>query len=336
MNENIHIAGTGSYIPDSILTNGELVARLAEDGIESSDEWIVTRTGIKERRIAAPWQSTSDLGMMAGQRALEAAGMEAAGVELIICATSTPDMYLPSTACLIQGKLGAHNAAAMDVNAACSGFVYALATAYSHLKASNLQSALVIGAECYSRIVDWKDRTSCVFFGDGAGAVVLTKSEDGRGIRGVYLGADGAKGESIMVPACGTPDTAACPTSIADGNDDRRRFSMKGRDIYDFAVNTFPLAVTRLLEQEGCQTSHVDLLISHQANINIIRESLLKLGIPESKSYVNLERYGNTAAASIPIALDEAFRLGVAVRGSTLLLVGFGGGLTWGSALVDL
>lgn len=333
--DNVRLASSGSYLPPTVLTNQELVEQLAASGIESSDAWIVARTGIRERHIASASESTSDLGCNAARLALDRAGLLAKDVDLIICATSTPDMYLPSTACIIQGKLGAENAAAMDVNAACSGFIYAMATAYYYLKASNLRTAIVIAAETYSRIVDWKDRSSCVFFGDGAGAVVLTKDEHEAGIRGIYLGADGTNGGSIVAPACGISETFPYP-SMLEVREGAPKFSMRGRDVYNFAVSAFPHAVTKLLEQLRRETSSVDLVISHQANINIIRESLSKLGIPESKTYVNLDRCGNTAAASIPIALDEAMASGRAEPGSALLLVGFGGGLTWGSALIDM
>ncbi len=333
--DNIRIAGTGSYLPSATLTNKELVEQLAKNGIESSDEWIVTHTGIRERHIASPCESTSDMGYNAARIALDRAGLAATDVDLIICATSTPDMYLPSTACIIQGKLGANNAAAMDVNAACSGFIYAMATAFYYLKASGLRTAVVIAADTYSRIVDWKDRASCVFFGDGAGAVVLTKDESEAGIRGIYLGADGTNGSSIMAPACGISATRPA-SGFLEMREGTPKFSMRGHDVYNFAIAAFPHAVTKLLEQVSRNASNIDLLISHQANINIIRESLSRLGIPESKTYVNLDRYGNTAAASIPIALDEALISGRAEAGSGLLLVGFGGGLTWGAAFIDM
>lgn len=330
---NVIIAGTGSYIPETVLTNHELVATLAKEGIDSSDDWIVAHTGIRERRIAARSESTSDLGYKAALKALEAAEMDISDIDLILCATSTPDMYLPSTACVIQGKLGGKQSAAFDVNAACSGFIYALGTAYYYLKAGAYDNALVIGAETYSRLVDWKDRRSCVFFGDGAGAVLLKKSDrKDVGIRGVHLGADGSQGESITARACGAAPT--CERGEAVGGNGK--FAMNGREVYRFAINAFPEAVEALFLKLDCSPSDVDLLISHQANINIIRDSLKQLGICESKAYINIQRYGNTAAASIPIALDEAMRKGLAPSGSNLLLVGFGGGLTWGAMLISL
>ncbi len=334
---NILLAGTGSYIPEQMLTNKDVVDRLAEHGVTSAEEWIVSHTGIRERHIAAPWESTSDLGYNAARAALNRAGLKERDVDLIVCATSTPDMYLPSTACIIQGKLGADNAAAMDVNAACSGFIYAIAIAYYWLKASSFSTAVVIGADTYSRIVDWRDRTSCVFFGDDAGAMVLTKGgvESGPGILGVYLGADGANGMSITAPACGRR-SVECSSGSRNGQTNSDKLSMNGRDVYKFAVNAFPRAVKRLLEQLGRNIEDIDLLISHQANINIIRESMSRLEINESKAYVNIDRYGNTAAASIPVALDEALSRDLGKPGSAVMIVGFGGGLTWGSAFIDL
>ena len=215
---NIIIAGTGSYVPDTVVTNQDIVNRLACLGIESSNEWIVAKTGIRERRIAADNESTSDLGCRAGMRALEHAQMASEDIGLIICATSTPDMYLPSTACLIQGRLEASNAVAMDVNAACCGFIYAVATAYYYLLSGSHDSALVIGADTYSRILNWEDRSSCVFFGDAAGAVVLRRSEEDKGIRGIHLGSDGRKAHVIKAPACGmaVSDPLISPTDITN------------------------------------------------------------------------------------------------------------------------
>lgn len=329
MMPNIVVSGTGSYVPDKVLTNEELVKTLALDGIQSSDEWIVSHTGIRERRIADKSESTSGLGAIAAARALEGANLEADEVDLIVCATSTPDMYLPSTACLIQGKLGASKAVALDVNAACSGFIYALATAYYFLKAGKHRNALVIGAETYSRILNWKDRSTCVFFGDGAGAVVLQKSTQ-KGICEIYLGADGSNGESIHAHACGIASHDEESNTRGIGG----KFWMNGRQVYDFAIEAFPFAVNTLLEKLGYTVEDIDLLISHQANINIIRSSLVTLGLPETKAFINVEKYGNTAAASIPLALDEAVKAGLAKEGANVVLVGFGGGLTWGSTLI--
>ncbi|MBI3546926.1 MAG: ketoacyl-ACP synthase III [Gammaproteobacteria bacterium] len=329
----VRVIGTGSCLPDEVWTNARLIEELAKRGIESSEEWISTHTGIQERRIASPAESTSTLGTQAAQHALNNAEIKAEALDLIVCATSTPDMYLPSTACLIQGALGAHNAVAFDVNAACTGFVFALATAVNYLRTGPYRTALVIGADTYSRILDWNDRTTCVFFGDGAGAVVLQVADDAPGVLGMYLGADGGKANCIHAAACGS-----IPSQPTDSGERSlaTKFSMKGRDVFQFAVAALPDAIRRLMQQLDMSMDNIDLVISHQANINIIRHGLSAAGIPQRKAFTNLDRYGNTSAASIPIAFDEALRLKRAIAGNIVILVGFGGGLTWGSALIRM
>lgn len=331
--ETVRVIGTGSYVPDEVWTNARLVEELANRGIESSEEWIVSHTGIRERRIASPEETTSTLGANAARRAMDVAGIKSNELDLIVCATSTPDMYLPSTACLIQGALDAANAVAFDINAACTGFVFALATAVHYLRAGPYKTALVVGTDTYSRILDWSDRSTCVFFGDGAGAVLLQVAADAPGVLGMYLGADGARSDCISAVACGSvPSHPAKPKQPGLST----KFAMKGRDVFQFAVAALPEAIRRLTEQIAMGVNDIDLVISHQANINIIRHGLAAVGIPERKAFINLDRYGNTSAASIPIAFDEALRFKRASAGNTVILVGFGGGLTWGSALIRL
>lgn len=312
------IAGTGSYLPAKILTNRDL-----EQTVDTSDEWIFTRTGIRQRHIAADNERCSDLALAASRKAIEAAGIAAQDIGLIIVATSTPDMIFPSTACILQAKLGIKNCPAFDVQAVCSGFVYALATADLFLRSGQYQYALVVGSEIFSRILDWNDRGTCVLFGDGAGAVVL-KASDTPGILSSHLHADGSYQHILSVPG-----------SVRGGKVEGRPFlQMEGNAVFKFAVKVLDEIVEEALTRNHLQKSDIDWLIPHQANIRIIRSTAKKLGLSMEKVVVTLDRHGNTSAASIPLALDEAVRDGRIRAGQHVLLEGVGGGVTWGAVLM--
>lgn len=314
------VIGTGSYLPGNPVSNGDLAAR----GIDTNDEWIVTRTGIKTRYLAEPGTKSSELGLIAAQRALEAAGLGAGDIDLIIVATSTPDFIFPSTACIIQGKLGNKGAAAFDVQAVCSGFAYALGIADKFIRSGSHRRALVIGAEVFSRILDWNDRGTCVLFGDGAGAVVLEASEQ-PGILATAMHADGSQFDILNVPGqvCGGQVT---------GDPFLR---MDGPAVFKFAVRVLAEVAEEVCAAAGIATSAVDWLIPHQANIRIIEATGKKLGIDRERVIVSVDRHGNTSAASIPLALDEAVRDGRIQRGQKVLVEGVGGGFAWGAALFE-
>ncbi|OUM96399.1 MAG: 3-oxoacyl-ACP synthase [Thermobacillus sp. ZCTH02-B1] len=321
----VGIIGTGMYVPDRILTNGDL-----EKMVDTNDEWIVTRTGIRERRIAAEDQATSDLAYEAAVRALGSAKLKPEDVDLIIVATITPDMFFPSTACILQDKLGARKAAAFDLSAACSGFIYALATAVGMLKSGMYRNALVVGAECLSRITDYTDRNTCILFGDGAGAVVLGEVPEGRGFRSFELGADGSGGPLLKVAGGGS----RLPASAETVESRAHYIQMAGNEVFRFAVRIMGSVAEEALRKAGIDKKDVDLLVPHQANIRIIQAALSRLELPEEKCMINLDRYGNASAASIPIALAEAVEQGRIREGDCLVLVGFGGGLTWGASVL--
>lgn len=314
------LIGTGSYLPGLPVTNDDLAAR----GIATSDEWIVTRTGIRSRYLAEPGTPSSELGLIAAQRALEMAGLAATDLDLIIVATSTPDFIFPSTACLIQGKLGNKGATAFDVQAVCAGFAYALGIAEKFIRSGSNKRALVIGTEVFSRILDWNDRGTCVLFGDGAGAVVLEASEHA-GILATAMHADGSQSGILNVPGqlCGGQVT---------GDPFLR---MDGQAVFKFAVRVLADVAEEVCQAAGIQTSEIDWLIPHQANIRIIEATGKKLGVDRSKVIVTVDRHGNTSAASVPLALDEAVRDGRIKRGQKVLLEGVGGGFTWGAALLE-
>lgn len=322
----VHIVGWGKYVPERIVTNDEL-SRL----VDTSDEWIWTRTGIKERRIADDGETTSSMATRAAWRALEAAGLSPAQVDLIIVATATPDFVFPATACLVQDALGAGNAAAFDVSAGCTGFVYALSVGVDMVTARDgagkTATALVIGAETLSRITDWNDRGTCVLFGDGAGAVVLQANGSPGGVLSTFLGADGSGGDLLYVPAGGSGE----PASHRTVSQRLHYVRMRGREVFRFAVRAMPDATQRVLEQAGLTAADMALLIPHQANQRILEAAIRVLDLPPERVYSNLERYGNTSAASIPIALCEAVEEGSIQRGDVIVCVGFGAGLTWGA-----
>jgi 3-oxoacyl-[acyl-carrier-protein] synthase-3 len=320
----IAIIGTGSAVPPTILTNADLARTVA-----TSDEWIVTRTGIRERRIAGPDETTSSLAATAAARALADAGLSAADIDLVIVATVTPDHPMPATACLVQHELGIPTqAACFDLAAACAGFLYALDTAWAMLQSGRYRHALVIGAETLSTLVDWRDRATCVLFGDGAGAVVLGPTRGNGAILGAKLYTEGAFKELLWVPGGGS----ACASLAAGGPP--KHLLMKGRELFKLAVREMDDAARDILEQHGVAADQIDCVVPHQANLRIIEAIAQYLKLPMDRFFINLDRYGNTSAASIPLALDEARRQGRIKDGSTTLLVAFGAGLTYGSALL--
>ncbi|HEY9198562.1 MAG TPA: beta-ketoacyl-ACP synthase III [Gammaproteobacteria bacterium] len=314
------ITGTGGYLPERVLTNHDL-----EQMVETSDEWIRDRTGIEKRHIAAAGQTTCDLAEQAARRALEAAGRTSVDVDLIIVATTTPDRIFPSTACLLQQRLDIHGCAAFDVQAVCTGFVYALGVADKFIRTGSAKCALVVGAETLSRIVDWTDRTTCVLFGDGAGAVVLEASDE-PGILSTHLHADGSY-ESLLTVNAGV--SLGYDSLLGSGF-----IEMKGNEVFKMAVNTLGRIVDETLHANHMKKSDVDWLIPHQANIRIIHGTAKKLKLPTDRVVITVDQHGNTSAASVPLALDVAVRDGRIKRGETLLMEAFGGGFTWGSALL--
>ena len=318
------IAGTGSYAPARVLTNADL-----ERMVATSDEWIRERTGIRERRIAATGEACSDLAVQAGKRALTSAGVAATELNLILVATCTGDYPLPATACLVQHQLGATKAAACDLSAACCGFVYALSVADAYVK-NGMRHVLVIGSEVMSAITDWTDRNTCVLFGDGAGAVVVSASDGERGILSTHLRSDGALCELIMVPGGGSR-TPASEKVIAER---LQYIKMKGNETFKVAVRTLEDIARTTLSANNLRIEDLDLYVPHQANIRILKAVMERLGLPIEKVMLNLDRYGNTSAASIPIALDEAVREGRIKDGSLVMLGAFGAGLTWASAVI--
>ena len=318
------IRGTGSYLPPDRVTNADLAARLAKDGIETSDEWIIERTGIRSRHFAAPDVTSSDLALVAARRALEAADCDPKAIDLIVFATSTPDMVFPSAACLLQQKLGVAGCPAFDVQAVCSGFVYALTVADSMIKTGAASRALVVGAEVFSRILDFKDRTTCVLFGDGAGAVVLEASET-PGILASELHADGRHVGILCVPG-----NVSGGAILGDP-----LLKMDGPAVFKLAVGVLDSVARSVLVKAGRSDSDIDWLIPHQANIRIMQSTAKKLKLRPEKLIATVDHHGNTSAASIPLALDEAVRDGKIQRGDTVMLEGVGGGFTWGAVLLD-
>lgn len=319
------IIGTGAYVPERVVTNYELAARLP-----TSHEWIVAKTGIVERRIAAPTESTSDMAAVAALRAMEDARVLPGEIDLILVATSTPDHPLPATAAIVQHQIGAVNAAGFDLNAVCSGFIYGLTVADGYIRAGMARTVLLIGADTYSRILDWQDRSATPFFGDGAGAVVLRATDDGTGILAHDLGMDGAGAQTIMVPAGG----ARCPVTESVLEQRQHYFRMDGPAVFEFATRTWPASVRRVLRRAELELADVDLVVPHQANVRILAQGAQSLGLPMERVQVTLDRYGNTASASIPMALDAAVRQGKVAEGDHVVMVGFGGGLAWGSVAV--
>ncbi len=323
------IIGTGSYMPEKVLTNDEL-----SKTVDTNDEWITTRTGIKERRIAAEDQATSDMASEAARRAMNAAGVAPEEIQLIIVATVTPDMFFPSTACFVQKKIGAVNAVCFDISAACSGFLYALQVARHFINTGNRTTALVIGAEKLSSLVNWKDRNTCVLFGDGAGAVVIRRADENADAPGrvlsTVMGSDGNLADLLKVPGGGS----FCPITPENVESRPNTIHMEGRETFKHAVTRMLEAAQQALVMAGLTAADVTLVIPHQANARIITAIAERLNLPSDRVFMNLDKYGNTSAATIPVALDEANKAGRLKRGDVILLVAFGGGFTWASSVV--
>jgi len=323
--KSVGIIGTGSFVPERILTNFDL-----EKMVDTSDEWIRTRSGISERRIVSEDMATSDIATEAAKKALEKANLSPCDIDLIIVATVTPDMNFPATACIVQKNIGAKNAAAFDIEVGCSGFIYALAIACQFVSTGFYKNILIIGAETLSKIVNWKDRNTCVLFGDGAGAAIVSQVEDGLGILSLYLGADGNGGEFLKMPAGGS----RMPATKETVERNLHSIFMDGGEVFKFAVKIMANASFEALQRANIQKEDLDLLIPHQANIRIIESAAKRLELPPEKVFVNLHKFGNMSAASIPVALDEASAIGKLKKGNTVLLVAFGAGLTWASCVL--
>jgi len=323
---SVSVAGVGAYVPSRVLTNSEL-----EKTVQTTDEWITTRTGIKERRIAAPDEFTSDLATKAAQRALENAGVTADQIDLIIVATITPDMVFPSTACLVQQKIGALRAAAFDLEAACSGFIYGLEIGQQFIMSRTYDTVLIIGAEKLSSIIDWQDRNTCVLFGDGAGAVVLQNRANSHGLLTAVMGADGSKAELLHMPGGGS----RCPATEQSVSSRLHYLRMEGKETFKHAVQAMVNAATEAMNRCDVDITKIKCVIPHQANRRIIDAVGERLGARPDQLFINLDRYGNTSAASVAIALDEAVNSGRIHRGDLIMLVVFGAGLTWGAAVID-
>lgn len=324
LTKSIKVMGTGSYTPERILTNQELEAR----GI-STNEWIIKNIGIRERHIAAKEQATSDLAAEAAKRAIENAGLSVGDISMIIVATSTADRPCPSTACIVQKKIGAFQAAAFDISAVCAGFIYGFSIAAGFIASGAYKNILVIGADTFSRITDWEKR-DCVFFGDGAGAVVLSSCERGEGLLSYYLGADGKGYDDFTVRAGGSEEPATWETV----KNRRHYFSMNGKAVFEAATEVIPLGIRRVLDDTGLTVSDIDWVIPHQPNINILKVCAEKLGLPFEKVMVNLDKYANTSGGTIPILLDETLKSGKIKKGDIVILAGVGAGWTWGTALI--
>lgn len=319
------ILGIGTYVPEKIMTNFDL-----EKIVDTSDAWIQKMTGIKERRIAAENEATSDLAYNAAVKALESSNTKAEDLDLIVVATMTPDYFTPSVSAILQKRLGAHHAAAFDLGAACSGFVYGMEAGGNFIATGMYKKVLVIGAEVFSRILDWEDRNTCVLFGDGAAAAVLGEVEEGYGLIGSHLGADGDLDDVLVIPAGGSRAPATHETV-----DNRSHYlKMKGQEVFKFAVKAMPGAVKKVLENTGMSIDDLKLIVPHQANMRIISSAAKKLGFPAEKFVINLDRYGNTSAASVGLALGEALEKGMIKKGDNIALVGFGAGLTYASCVM--
>jgi 3-oxoacyl-[acyl-carrier-protein] synthase III len=318
--QRVALIGIGSHVPERVMSNDEIATM-----VETSDEWIAQRTGIRERRIAAESDSSATLGAEAARRALLSAGIDAGELDLIVTATASPDYYFPATASLIGERIGAGEVAGYDLSAACTGFIYALAQAYSQIAAGLAETVLVVGTEVFSRLLDWSDRSTCILFGDGAGAVVLRRDDDRHGLRGFELGADGSGALLLSVAAAGH----------AADHDEGPFVRMNGPEVYKFATRVVVDSSLRSLEAAGLGVEDVDVFVPHQANRRIIDHAARRLGLDEAKVFSNVDRYGNTSAGSIPLCLDEAWRQGRIGPGDIVLMVGFGGGLAWGSCVME-
>ena len=323
--KNAKMIGFGLYTPKNLVENERL-----QEFLETSDEWIRTRTGIERRYISLD-ENTSDLAVEASKKALNQAGLSAEDIDLIILATVTPDNFTPSTACIVQDKLGAKNAWAFDINAACTGFIYALKLGRSLIRSGEAKNALIIGAETLSKALNWEDRGSCVLFGDGAGATVLTSTEEDCGIKCVNVKSDGSKGDSLVIQGLPLNSPFKDRKEVSENY-----INMNGREIFKFATKVMEESIVEILEKENIKIEDIDAIIPHQANLRIIDYVVKRLGIPREKFITNLQNYGNTSGASIPIALCESINEGNLKKGDNIIMVGFGGGLTWGAALIKL
>ena len=322
---SVGIAGLGSYVPENSLTNVDL-----EKIVDTNDEWILSRTGIRERHIAPKEMPVSELCYQAGLRALEDAQIFPEEVDLVVVATITPDYAFPATACLVADLLGAKNAAAFDLEAGCTGFIYGVATASQFIASGMYKTVLVIGGETLSKVLNWEDRSTCILFGDGAGAAVLRPVEEGFGFLSFELGSDGSGGKLLSQPAGGSQ----CPASLETIEKNLHTIQMEGKEVYKFAVKIMGEASVKVLEKAGLGKNDVDLLVPHQANVRIVDAAVRRLGISPDKVVVNLDKYGNMSAASIPVALDEAVKAGRLAEGDIVVMVGFGTGLTWGACVL--
>jgi len=321
----VGILGLGKSLPEKVLTNSDL-----EKMVDTSDEWIVKRTGIQKRRLLEKNQPLYELGVDAANKAMADAGITAEEIDLVIVTTETPDYLAPSMACIIQGKIGAKNAAAFDLNAACSGFMYALTVAKQFIDTGFYKHILIVACEGLSRVVDWKDRATCVLFGDGAGAAVVGPVEQGYGIQAIEMGADGTMGHNITIPCLYMNDEDAAKRE----HENKNVIWMDGSEVFKFAVRTMAYASEKVIADSNLTLDDIKLIIPHQANSRIIEGAAKRLGVPESKVYVNVQEYGNISSACIPIALNEAVEKGLVSKGDNIVLVGFGGGLTWASSMI--
>ncbi len=319
------IIGIGSCLPENVLTNSDL-----EKMVDTSDEWIIKRTGIRERRILDKGQPAYSIGYEAALRAIEDAGISAEDIDLIIVATETPDYLTPSTACILQGKLGARNAAAFDLNAACTGMIYALSVARQYVSSGTYRYVLVVCCEGLSKVTDWQDRKTCVLFGDAAGAVVIGEVEEGYGIIDTYLGSDGEAGRCLTIPCCHMDESDIEKRT----HENKRVLWMDGSEVFKFAVRIMEHATEKILDLTGTLPGDLKMIFPHQANVRIIEGALKRLGISDENMMPVIHKYGNISSASIPVSIDEAYRAGRLLKGDKILLVGFGGGLTWGSAII--
>ncbi len=327
MRNAVTIAGTGSYLPEKVMTNDDL-----SKIVDTNDEWIFSRTGIRERRIAAEGEFTSHLATKAAEKAIEDSGIAAEDIDLIIVATITPDTLTPATACYVQENIGAKKAVAFDISAACSGFLYAMKIAKRMIEGGASTNALIIGAEKLSAFVNWTDRTTCVLFGDGAGAAVLRKSEEGEGeIIATDIGTDGAQTHLLNIPGGGS----ACPTTVKNAGEGLAALAMSGQEVFKHAVRRMKTSANTVIERAGLQPEDIALVIPHQANVRIIDAIADRLAVPNDRVFVNLHKYGNTSAAAIAIALDEANHTGKIKRGDKIVMVAFGAGMTWAAAAIE-
>ncbi|HHT9144447.1 MAG: beta-ketoacyl-ACP synthase III [Candidatus Brocadiaceae bacterium] len=324
-NQRASITGIGSYLPNKVLTNYDL-----EKMVDTSNDWIIQRTGIKERRIVENGVTTSDLATQASLRAMEDAGVSPKDLDMIITSTITPDHIFPSTSCYIQQKIGATRACAFDILAACAGFIYAMSIGQSFINSGAMKTILVVGAECLSKITDYTDRATCVLFGDGAGAVVIQRDPIKHEILSSHLAADGSEADVLIMPGGG----ARNPASLESVQQRLHYIQFKGKEVFKLAINNITNLILETTRENGLTLNDIDLIIPHQSNLRIIEATMEKLGLPMEKAFVNIDKYGNTSSASVPIAIDEARKEGRLRKGNIVMLVAFGGGLTWGSSVI--